>query len=136
VNDRVTLRSTDGRSVLEWANPRRSRRNIFTCTATLDHEDETRGVELDMIGVYWGMWLEYAEDLAVNAAGWPGVKTWRSEHAEMVLRCSNDGEGTVRIAVGLGRLDHDDWREAAFDIRASELPRFRDELRLFLGESA
>lgn len=130
--DRVTLRSVDGRTVLEWADPRLTRRNQFRCTAVLEDDGEISGVEVEMITPYRDLWLEFADDLVRDASGWAGLKEWQSEFGEFALACSNLGRGAIRVGVGLGRHEHDDWREASFDVDASELPRFRDDLRGFL----
>jgi hypothetical protein len=88
-----------------------------------------------MIGPFTAMWLEYAEDLARHVNGWAGLREWGSQDGEMVIACSNEGAGIVRVVAGMGRLDHDEGCEASFDIRAAELARFREELRSFLGET-
>jgi Family of unknown function (DUF6228) len=131
----IVIRSTDGVSSLEFAEPQLTSRNHFTCTATLEIEGELASIELSMITPYRNMWLDFFRDLADNTAGWEGQRQWSSEFEELTVGLVNDGDGLIQMTVTLWP-ERDDWnRNATLTINPADLQRVRDELPTFLGLS-
>ena len=129
----VVIRSVDGVSSLEFAQPRLTRRNHFTCTATLDVEGELASVELSMITPFREMWFDFFRDLADGTLGWEGERLWYSEFSEITVGFVNDGNELVEMNVTLWP-ERDDWnRNGTLRIKSADLQRFRDELAEFLG---
>lgn len=129
----IVIRSVDGVSSLEFAEPRLTGRNHFTCTATLEIEGELTSVELSMITPYRNMWLDFFRDLADSMADWQGERHWSSEFSEITVDFVNEGDGVIQMTVTLWP-ERDDWsRNATLTIKPANLQRVRDELPEFLG---
>lgn len=129
----IVIRSVDGVSSLVFAGPRLTRRNHFSCTATLEIEGELASVELSMITPYRNMWFDFFRDLADSTAGWEGERDWSSEFSELTVGVVNDGDGLIQMTVTLWP-ERDDWnRNGTLTIRPADLQRIRDELPGFLG---
>lgn len=107
-------------------------RGDFKCIATFALDDQEWSAQLDMISAYRADMLGFFEEIGAEAAGWDGVKEWRSEFDEMGVRATNPGEGVVILDVWIDPSG-DDWeRSGTIHVRAAELPRFAERIGSFL----
>ena len=129
--------SVDGVRSLEFAEPRLTNRNQFSCTATLVLEGAPSSVELSMITPYRSMWFAFfrdlADDLADNPEGWKGQRVWYSEFEEITVACANEGGGLIKMTVAMWPEGDDDERSGTLTIRPEDIGRVRDELPQFLS---
>ena len=103
----------------------------FKCLATIEANDQTYEVELEMIDPYRAAMRGFFEEIGRTARqGWPGEQRWESEFAELRICASSRGTGEVRFDV-LMRWppSYDDGWEGTMVFAAEAVERFAQRMK-------
>jgi len=109
-------------------------RDHTTCTAVARIRYEEHRIALDQITPYVLDMLGFFEELVSDSAGWPGVKSWRSEATEMRVEARFE-RGFVRFEIAVRWLavrDGETWR-GRLRVEHDKLAEFVETLRELLG---
>lgn len=120
---------------MEFSHPQ-LRRGYFTCTGLLALDGEEWLVEMEMIEPYRADMLGFFEEIADEAeAGWDGVKSWKSEFAELRVDATNDGRGVTVLHAFIRStrpIGEEDEQSGVLVVANRALVRVADEMRRFL----
>ena len=106
----------------------------FNCLATVEANDQTYEIKLEMIDAYLAMMLEFFDDIGRMARrGWSGEKQWESEFAEMRIGASSRGTGEVRFDLMMRWPPNyaDRW-EGTLVFTADAVERFAQRMKQFM----
>lgn len=106
----------------------------FKCLATIEADDQTYEVALEMIDAYRKDMLGFFEDLGRMARrGWPDEERWESEFAELRICASSEETGEVRFHVVMRwPPEYDDGWEGTLHFTPEAVEQFAQRMRQFM----
>ena len=130
-----TSRSSPIVGCLRFGGSAHSGGGDFKCLATVEADDQTYAVELEMIHPYRRDMLGFFEDIGRTARqGWDGVEAWESESSELRIEAASSGDGEVRMDVRmLWPPNYDDRWHGTLVMTADAVENFAQRMREFLG---